>query len=88
MYTVRRFITVILSIAEFVLCVLGKGGGESEGVKSDRGEEVEKRGLRDLIIQRIDHPSDDVCCYGLPQSAPVIERTSAQLFFFEISRLP
>ena len=53
------------SVAEFVFCVLGRGGGESgeggEGERSGRGEKEEGRsGLRDLIIQRIDHPSDDV----------------------------
>lgn len=54
------FSTVILSLSEFVLCVL-RGGG-SEGVRSVEGEggEEEKGGLRDLIIQRIDHPNDDV----------------------------
>lgn len=55
----------ILSVSEFVLCVLG--GGESEGVRSAEGEEGEeeekKGGLRDLIIQRIDHPNDDVGCH-------------------------
>ena len=54
----------ILSVSEFVLCVLG--GGESESVRSaegEEGEEEKKGGLRDLIIQRIDHPNDDVGCY-------------------------
>ena len=55
----------ILSISEFVLCVLG--GGESESVRGAEGEEGEeqekKGGLRDLIIQRIDHPNDDVGCH-------------------------
>ena len=52
----------IPSVAEFVLCVLGRDGGEDgEGEGSGRGEKGEgKSRLRDLIIQRIDHPSDDV----------------------------
>ena len=46
--------------AEFVLCVLGRRG--SGGGGWGEGEEVVGKGrrLRDLIIHRIDHPSDDV----------------------------
>ena len=51
-----------VSTAEFVLCVLGTGGGGGgEGVGSGGGKEPEKvLTLRQLIVQRIDHPSDDV----------------------------
>ena len=56
-------------VAEFVLCVLGRGGDESgEGEGSGRKEKGEGRSrLRALIIQRIDHPSDDVSCVTVVQ---------------------
>lgn len=51
---------IFISTVEFVLCVLGRGGGVSgDGVGSNK-EGKRRRRLRDLIIQRIDHPSDDV----------------------------
>ena len=42
--------------------MLGRGGGGGgEGVESEGGKEPEKGGtLRQLMVQRIDHPSDDV----------------------------
>ena len=58
---------MFVSTAEFVLCVLGTGGGRGgggEGVGSEGGgvgKEPEKvLTLRQLMVQRIDHPSDDV----------------------------
>ena len=49
-----------VSTVEFVLCVLGRGEGVcGDGVGSEKGGKMRRR-LRDLIIQRIDHPSDDV----------------------------
>lgn len=42
-----------------MLCVLGRGGGD-DGVRNDSKDGEVGRRLRDLVIQRIDHPSDDV----------------------------
>ena len=39
--------------------MLGEGGGR-EGGGRERDGDGEKSGVRDLIIQRIDHPSDEV----------------------------
>ena len=47
--------------------MLGRGGnGGGEGVSSGGEEGEKRRRLRDLIIQRIDHPSDDVSSLSIP----------------------
>ena len=64
-------VELCVSFAEFVSCVLGESGGGGCGKADVEGkEETEEEGdgkkagkkivLRDRIIQRIDHPNDEV----------------------------